>query len=46
VMQNPDFLDWVRTFRCKFIVNGFLMPLHAIGGRFSIDNRRVSQFGD
>jgi hypothetical protein len=46
VMQNPAFMDWVREFRRKFIVQGFLNPVYTVGGRFSIADARVAKFGD
>jgi hypothetical protein len=46
VMRNPVFTDWVRTFRQKFIVNGFLKPVYSVDGRFSIADLRIKQFGN
>jgi hypothetical protein len=43
---NPEFLDWVRKFRKKYLVDGFLMPFYARNADFSIAKERVSQNGD
>lgn len=43
---NPIFNDWVRSFRERYIVNGFLSPLYNRDGRYSRPKNRVSKFGN
>ncbi len=43
---NPIFNDWVRSFREKYIVNGFLSLIYNHDGRYSRPKNRVSKFGN
>jgi len=43
---NPIFREWVRSFRERHIVNGFLTPLYTRDGRYSRSPRRVSELGN
>jgi len=44
--EDPIFRDWVQSFRERYIVHGFLMPLYSRDGRYSRSKRRVSKFGN
>jgi len=46
-LQNKTQLsDWVKSFRKKYIVDGFLFPLYAWDGTYSRPRKRSSEFGD
>jgi hypothetical protein len=46
ILKSQVLLDWLKAFRKKYIVNGFLMPFYAKDGRYSHPRLRVSKFGD
>ncbi|MFC1965274.1 hypothetical protein ACFLWG_04685, partial [Chloroflexota bacterium] len=46
LMGNPVFIDWIKTFRKKYIVDGFLIPFYAYDGRYSRSRNRISKQGD
>jgi len=45
IAEDDTFTGWVQAFRRKYIVNGLLMPLYALDGRYSRSRQRVNEFG-
>ena len=44
--QDPLLTDWVKTFRQKYIADGFLMPFYAGDGAYSRPKKRIEKYGN
>ena len=46
LQSETQLSKWVKDFRKKYIVDGFLTPLYAWDGMYSRPRKRVDEFGD